>query len=218
MANALPITVFLVDDHALVRTAIARMLESIESPNVTVIGEAQSGEEALEVLPRLRPDVVLMDLHMPGMGGYEASLRLRAIDPGIRIIVLTAQDDSPYPDWFRECGISAYVTKDASAEQLLEAILGAMQGDRQIPSTDNLPGQPEIAARMTQLSPRERQMLILLVRGMRPMDVARELDLSIKTVSTYKARLRQKLDCRSDMDLLRLALDYGITRLETPRA
>lgn len=210
------VDVLLVDDHELVRIGIRGLLESRSAQTgIHVVGEAGSGEEALEQLPRLRPDVVLLDLNMPGMGGLETTRQVLAHYPGTKVIVLTVQDEGPFPRWLMDSGASGYLTKGCQVDELIEAIGLAMRGDRHV--------SPKIAYQLSdgegagttdalaRLSPRERQILVLLVKGCKQQQIASELGVNVKTVSTYKARLRDKLECSSDIELLRMAMDHGIT-------
>lgn len=210
------VDVLLVDDHELVRIGIRGLLESrAAQTGIHVVGEAGSGEEALTKLPRLRPDVVLLDLNMPGMGGLETTRQVLAQYPGTKVIVLTVQDEGPFPRWLMDSGASGYLTKGCQVDELIEAIRLAMRGDRHMSPkiAHHLSGGEgaEEADALARLSPRERQILVLLVKGCKQQKIASELGVNVKTVSTYKARLRDKLECSSDIELLRLAMDHGIT-------
>ncbi|WP_246828354.1 response regulator transcription factor [Ectothiorhodospira sp. PHS-1] len=212
--TALLVDVLLVDDHLLVRRAIRGLLNAqTERTGIKVVGEAASGEEALEQLSRLRPDVVLMDLNMPGMGGLEATRKALALRPGLKVIALTVEEDGPHVGWMLDSGVAGYLSKGAGEEELVHAIRVAMQGDRHVtPSVARKLAQTDAGEPdpMTRLSHRERQILMLLVAGKKPGEIAAALDLNVKTVSTYKARLREKLGCASDMELFRMASDRGI--------
>ncbi|MCG5500554.1 response regulator [Ectothiorhodospira lacustris] len=211
---SLMVDVMLVDDHLLVRRAIRGLLEAqTERTGIKVVGEAASGEEALEQLVRLRPDVVLMDLNMPGMGGLEATRKALALRPGLKVIALTVEEEGPYPRWMLDTGVAGYLSKGCQEDELLQAIRLAMRGDRHV--------TPRVARQLAEtgggavdplarLSHRERQILVLMVEGHRPQEIANRLGLNVKTVSTYKARLREKLGCASDMELFRMAIDRGI--------
>ncbi|MFP4244725.1 MAG: response regulator [Ectothiorhodospira sp.] len=215
----LMIDVLLVDDHELVRTGIRGLLERHgEGTGIRVAGEAASGEQALELLPRLRPDVILMDLNMPGLGGLETTRRVLEMDPRMKVIVLTVQDEGPYPRWLMDSGAFGYLTKGCPVDELIHAITTAMRGDRHVSPRFHEQLAPETISRspLSRLSPRERQILLLHMRGLRQQEIAEELGVKVKTVSTYKARLREKLGCESDMDLLRLAVDQGITQSSPP--
>ncbi|WP_338081747.1 response regulator [Ectothiorhodospira mobilis] len=215
----LMIDILLVDDHELVRTGVRGLLERHGEPaGIRVAGEAASGEEALELLPRLRPDVILMDLNMPGLGGLESTRRVLESDPRVKVIVLTVQDEGPYPRWLLDSGAAGYLTKGCPVEELIHAVTTAMRGDRHVSPRfhEQLDSQALPPGPLDRLSPRERQILLLLVQGLRQQEIAAELGVNVKTVSTYKARLREKLGCESDMDLLRLAMEQGITRSHSP--
>lgn len=210
------VDVLLVDDHELVRIGIRGLLESRSAQTgIHVVGEAGSGEEALEQLPRLRPDVLLLDLNMPGMGGLETTRQVLARYPGTKVIVLTVQDEGPFPRWLMDSGASGYLTKGCQVDELIGAIGLAVRGDRHVSPkiAHQLSGGDSTGTKdaLARLSPRERQILVLLVKGCKQQQIANELGVHVKTVSTYKARLRDKLECSSDIELLRMAMDHGIT-------
>ncbi|SEQ05542.1 two-component system, NarL family, invasion response regulator UvrY [Ectothiorhodospira magna] len=214
LQTALMVDVLLVDDHLLVRRAIRGLLDAqTDRTGIKVVGEAASGEEALEQLSRLRPDVVLMDLNMPGMGGLEATRKALALQPGLKVIALTVEEDGPHVGWMLDSGVAGYLSKGAGEDELVHAIRLAMRGDRHVtPSVAKKLAQTDVGDPdpMTRLSYRERQILMLLVAGKKPGEIAAALDLNVKTVSTYKARLRDKLGCGSDLALYRMAIDRGI--------
>ncbi|MBK1673149.1 two-component system response regulator UvrY [Ectothiorhodospira shaposhnikovii] len=214
------VDVLLVDDHLLVRRAIRGLLEAQTAyTGIKVIGEAASGEEALEQLVRLRPDVILMDLNMPGMGGLEATRKALEFRPGIKIIALTVEEEGPYPRWMLDSGVAGYLSKGCQEDELIQAIRLAMRGDchvtpkiaRQLAETGDKAADP-----LARLSHRERQILIMMVEGKKPGEIAHHLGLNVKTVSTYKGRLRDKLGCVSDIELFRMALDHGISTPSLP--
>lgn len=216
------IDVLLVDDHSMIRVMLQRLLEEhTKDTGIRVVGSAASGEEALQKLPQLRPDVVIMDINMPGMGGMEATRRALKALPGVKVIMLTVLEDGPYPHWLLDSGASGYLSKGCDIDEIVQAIHMAMQGERYL--------SPPIAARLAlrralpmqssamlcELSARERQVLVMLVEGHKASVISRRLNLSQKTVSTYKQRLLEKLDCRTEMDLFRLAVQTGLTQCVT---
>ncbi|WP_018952404.1 response regulator [Thioalkalivibrio sulfidiphilus] len=210
------IDVLLVDDHELVRMGIRGLLdERAAVTGIQVVGEASSGEEALLEAKRLKPDVVLMDINMPGIGGLVATRRIVEAQPSVKVLVLTAMDEGPVPRWVLEAGASGYLTKGCRIEEMIAAIQGAMQGERHI--------SPAVAQRLAlggidrdqanpfdELSGRERQILLMILQGQTPQAIATALNISPKTVSTYKCRVMGKLGISNDLQLVTLAAQHGL--------
>ena len=208
------ISVLLVDDHKLMRTGIKFILD--DTADIRVVGEASSGEEALERARALKPNVILMDVSMPGIGGLEATRKLAMSLPDTRVIVLSAQTAEPFPMRLMEAGAAGYLTKDSAGDEIVTAIRRVMAGERYISA--------EIARQMAlqavnktsgaspfeQLSSREMQVMIMATGGHSVQDISDKLHLSPKTVSTYRSRLFQKLGVNNDVELTRLALRYGV--------
>jgi len=205
------IKIMLVDDHELVRTGVRRLLE--DNPDLEIVGEASSGEEAISHIKELNPDVVLMDLNMPGIGGLETTKKIKHFAPHIRIIIVTMVDDTMFPQRLLKAGASGYLTKGAKSEEIMRAIRDVMVNKRYI--------SPELALKMATasdddkspfdgLSERELQVLMMLMDGQRVTDISSKLFISPKTVSTYRSRLHEKLDVKTDIELTRLAIEYGI--------
>ncbi|PQA37815.1 DNA-binding response regulator [Amnimonas aquatica] len=206
--------VAIVDDHNLIRLSLSRMLADV--PGLEIAGTAGSGEEALQLVREQQPHVLLMDLMMPGMGGHEASLRLMKQWPALRIVMLSVTEDGPLPGRLLQAGVAGYLTKGASLDELVLAIRRAACGQRYV--------SPELAQVLALqqpqaetagnpfdcLSERELQVLMLLVKEKRVQDIAEQLYLSPKTVSTYRSRLLQKLGVDNDIALARLALQHGV--------
>lgn len=206
------IRVLLVDDHDLVRTGIRRLLEDTEGINV--VGEARTGEEALTVAERSRPEVVLMDVNMPGMGGLEATRKLLRINPTLRIIVVSVHVDGLVPKRVLEAGAMGYLTKGSSAEEMVLAVRTVQRGQRYISrdvaqtlALGNLAGG---SSDLDTLSERELQVLLKITQGHSIQEIADTLYLSPKTVSTYRSRILKKLGVHGDVELTHLALRHGI--------
>ncbi len=205
------IRVLLADDHALMREGLKRMLA--EQPDLEMVGEAGTGEQALDAARELDPDVVLMDLNMPGMGGMEAIKRLRASSPETAIVAITAHSDQIVPRRVLDSGVRAFVTKDAPIDELLMALRRAADGGRYVSAS--------IAQKMTLesfeendpfrvLSGREMQVLMMVLEGRPNQVISDHLCLSPKTVSTYRTRLLSKLEVSNDIELMHLAIKHGL--------
>ena len=207
------IRVFLLDDHALVRTGM-RMMLSAET-DIEVIGEADNGEAALPLIRRLKPDVVLCDLHLPGISGLEVTERLVKGDYGARVIVVSVLEDGPMPKRLIEAGASGYVGKGGDAVELLRAVRDVARGKRYLANGIAqhlaLSGLGGERTPFDALSPRELEVAMLLVQGVRQEDIARKLSLSSKTVNTHKARLFEKLGVQDSIALARMSSQYGLT-------
>ncbi|MCB1664073.1 MAG: UvrY/SirA/GacA family response regulator transcription factor [Pseudomonadales bacterium] len=208
------INTLVVDDHDLVRYGLTRILADM--PHINVVGEAASGEEAVKLTRELKPDVILMDVLMPGMGGLEATRRIHHFDPEIKVIAVTACDDDVYPSRLLNAGASGYLTKGADVEEMLKAIETVHTGKRYI--------SPDIAQKLAlksfgkasnklpfdQLSERELQISMMIMGCNRVNEIAESLCLSPKTVNTYRYRIFNKLGINSDVELVLMAVRYGL--------
>jgi DNA-binding NarL/FixJ family response regulator len=207
------IRIFLVDDHALVRTGMRMILSS--EVDMEVVGEAENGEEGLARIRELKPDVVLCDLHLPGISGLEVTERIVKGGYGPRVIVVSVLEDGPIPKRVIEVGASGYVGKAGNSIELLNAVREVARGRRYLASgvARNLAMSSLAGADspFDTLSKREMEVAMLLLQGIRQEDIAKRLSLSSKTVNTHKARLFEKLDIDDAMSLARLARLYGLT-------
>lgn len=216
------IKVIVVDDHKLVRKAISHLLHN-DMYGIHVVGEAASGEEAIAMVQKNMPDVVLMDLQMPGMGGMEATRKLIHRYPDLKILALTVCDSELFPTRLLEDGAAGYVTKDSSSEEVIRAIKAIYSGQRYI--------SPDIAQKMAlkrysgkettpfdMLSEREFQVMMMITNGKKAQEIAEILHLSPKTVNTYRYRLFEKMSVKSDVELTHLALRYNIVNIENARS
>jgi two-component system invasion response regulator UvrY len=207
------IKVLLVDDHELVRTGIRRILE--EAGDMQVVGEASEGDEALKMARKLEPDVVLMDVNMPGMGGIEATRRMVRLLPRAKVIALTVLDDDPFPARLNEAGAVGYLTKGCPAKEMIEAVRTVHRGFPYIASSVArkhmiADWQGMAATPFQELSAREMQVAMMILDGQRTQDISASLSLSPKTVSTYRQRIYEKLHVKTDVELTRLAYRHGI--------
>lgn len=210
------IKVLVVDDHDLIRAGIARML--LDDGSIEVVGEASSGEDALARAKECQPDVVLMDLKMPGIGGLEATRRLRRQNEKARIVVVTACIDDPYPSHVLESGASAYVSKNSHISEMIKAIKQVHLGERYI--------SPDIAQAMALgkpngspfevLSERELQIAMMIMDCQKVQSISDKLCLSPKTVNSYRYRIFEKLDITSDVELTLLAVRNGLLDVDQP--
>jgi len=207
------IKVLLVDDHELVRTGIRRLLDDFS--DIEVIAEAESGEVAISLVREHRPEVVLMDVNMPGIGGLEATRKLTQIDSEVKVIVVTIHLDEPFPTRLLKAGASGYLTKGCAVSEIVEAIRQVSKGKRFIGSDvaqqlamTMLPGSDK--SPFDSLSQRELQVMLMVTQGQKIQEIADKLCLSPKTVSTYRYRLFEKLDVKSDVELTHLAMRHGM--------
>ncbi len=202
------ISVVLADDHALVRAGLKRVLE--ESGDMEVVGEANNGAEAVQAYEIERPDVLIMDISMPGMDGLEAVDMILAKDEDARILVLTMHPEEHFALRALKAGCIGYITKDASTQQLREAVRAVSKGQRFLSESGKDMVTSQLLARRgtgatDALSDRELQVLCLLARGLKLKEIAGQLDLSVRTIETYEARVRQKLNLRNKADISRFA-------------
>ena len=207
------VQVIVVDDHTLVREGIIRMLDDVE--HIEVIGGAESGEAALKLIKLREPNIVLMDLNMPGMGGLEATKKITRQYPGVKIIVITVCDTEPFPSTLLSAGAAGYVTKGAPVEEVLRAIKTVHAGQRYI--SPSIAQQlalktfgPIVANPFSQLSERELQIVLMIIEGKKVSDIATRLFLSPKTVNTYRYRVFEKLGLQNDVELVLLAVRHQI--------
>jgi len=209
----MPIRVFVVDDHALVRTGF-RMILAAEN-DIEVVGEADSAETALPEIRRLKPDVVLCDLHLPGLSGLELTERIVRGDHGSKVIAISVLEDGPMPRRLLEAGASGYVGKGCDAVELLRAVREVARGKRYLSSAiaqglalSQLQG--EDGSPFDSLTPRELEIALMLNQGLRQEAIAKRLSLSAKTVNTHKTHLYDKLGVRDTIALARLVSQYGL--------
>ena len=207
------IKVLIVDDHTLVRAGIRSLLALVE--DIEVVGEASDGKEAMTKVKNLMPDVVLMDLAMPVMGGLEATRRLRKEYPTLKVLALTQYDDSEYVIPIIEAGASGFVTKMSAFSELAAAIEAAYKGESYLSSTaatalveeyqQKIPSEGEQDP-YQQLTDREREVLKLVAEGHTSREIADMLIVSPKTVEWYKSSLMKKLNLHSRTDLIKYAI------------
>ncbi len=211
------IKVLLVDDHDLIRTGIKRLLT--DESAIKVVGEAESGETAITLARQATPNVVLMDVKMPGIGGLEATRKLLRIDPDIKILILTSCDEDPFPSRLLQAGAAGYLTKGCGVDEMIQAIKAVNVGQRYISpviaqqlALKHL--SDEDASPFDSLSERELQVMIMITSGQKVTDISDKLHLSPKTVNSYRYRLFEKLNINTDVELTHLAIRYGLLDTE----
>lgn len=210
------IRILLVDDHTLMRAGLRVLLG--QEPDLEVVGEAATGEEAVERAAELRPDIVLMDLSMPGIGGLEATRRITAATPGVRVLIVTVHAEEEYLLPVLEAGGSGYVMKQSADSELLGAIRTVARGDVFLyPSGTRLLAQGFRAPRaapavdpMSLLSDREAEVLRLTANGYTATEIGDRLEISPKTVDTYRQRFMEKLELRHRSEVIRFAVERGL--------
>lgn len=212
------IKVMLVDDHELVRTGFRLILD--DADDIDVVAEADTGESALQLIPELKPDLVLMDINMPGIGGIEATRTIKRKFPDIKIIVVTVHTEAPFPSKLHEAGAIGYVTKGCPASELLDAIRTVGQGkpflSAEVAKKLSLAKLSGVDSELPfeSLSKREMQVLMLIVQGSKNQEISDTLCVSPKTVSTYRHRLFEKLGVHTDAELTLMAIRHGVAEYE----
>ncbi len=217
-----PLRVVIADDHAVVRSGLRLILGT--QPDIEIAGEAATGEEAVRQTLLLRPDMILLDISMPGINGLDAARAIREQAPEVRIVVLTVYDDEAYLREFLQLGAAGYVLKQAADTELLAAIRAVQRGEPFIyPSlTRQLIGlylkqshpEPPTGGREVELSPRETEVLRLVALGLSGRQIADRLFISTSTVETHRAHVMEKLGLRGRAQLVRYALSKGLLQGE----
>lgn len=207
------IKVLVVDDHDLVRMGISRMLA--DDPEIEVIGEADSGEAAIRMVKALSPDVVLLDVNMPNIGGVEATKRLRQFNEKVKILAVSSVSSQPYPSMLLKAGVNGYITKGTPLVEMIKAIKKVYQGSKYFSSdvaeqlADMLLTDNEESP-FDRLSEREKQVAMMVVNCQSPQQIADQLFVSVKTVNTYRYRIFEKVGVDSDVKLTHLAMRHGL--------
>lgn len=205
--------VFIVDDHAIVRAGLRRLLS--ESPEIEVVGEAGSAEEALTTLRDCEADVVVLDLALPGMSGLEALPLLRRLCPSLRVLALSMYPEEHYALRVFQAGADGFISKSSVVEELLAALERVASGRKYVSPAaaerlaENLQ-QPEAPAPRDLLSPRELETLRLIAMGKPTREIAAAMRISTKTVGTFRHRVLSKLRLRSNVEIARFASEQGL--------
>ena len=207
------IKVLIVDDHDLVRTGLVKMLS--EAPNIQIVGEANNGEKAIALARELSPHVILMDIRMPEMDGVEATRKILRHDDSIRILAVTMCEEEPFPSRLLKAGAAGYLTKGADLAEMLRAIRLVNAGQRYISPqiAQAMALRPYVAPQVSPaelLSDRELQVMMMICQCHRVQEISDRLCLSPKTVNTYRKRIIDKLDVYSDVEMVMLAIRWGM--------
>ncbi|WP_034344462.1 response regulator [Deinococcus misasensis] len=209
------ISILLVDDHALVREGTHALLQ--QDPNLQVVGEARDGQQAIELCETLSPDIAIMDVNMPNMGGIEATRQIKRLYPRIAVLGLSAHDDEAFVMALLEAGAAGYLLKDAPGQELIDAIYAAKRGESVIaPQLTQM-----ILKRVRQgseqkteaLTDREREVLLLAARGFSNKEIAKKLEISPKTVEVHLSALFEKLEVASRTEAVIRSMKRGIIQL-----
>jgi DNA-binding NarL/FixJ family response regulator len=209
------VRVLLADDHTLVRAGLRKLLESI--PAMEVVGEAGDGLALLELAERLRPDVVLMDIAMPGLNGLEATGRISRTWPEVRVLILSMHQNAEYVRQALRQGAAAYLLKDAAPLELELALAAVLRGETYLSPAVSKGVVSDYVQRLRSdepaedaLTPRQREVLQLIAEGHSTKEIARRLDLSVKTVETHRTQLMRQLDIHEVAGLVRYAIRSGL--------
>ncbi len=214
------VKVLVVDDHDIVREGIKMVLDS--DPELSVVGVASSGEEAIEKVRELEPNVVVMDIGMPGLSGFEATRRIRQSNPDVQVLALTVHDSEAYVFQMLQAGATGYVVKRAPADEVIQAVKRAYHGESVLhPSVAKLLIRDYLSrvergeeASYDTLSDREREILKLIAEGKTNKEIAELLFLSVKTVQAHRANLMRKLGMHDRTELVKYAIRKGIIGLD----
>ncbi len=207
------IKVLIVDDHALVRMGIRRLLD--DCPDMQVVAEAENGETALAMVKTHHPDVILLDMKMPGIDGWEVTRRLKKSNPDIKVIAVTAMSSELMPSRVLQLGAMGYLTKESGAGEMAEAIRKVFKGERYLSAKiaqeiaiNSLTDEKE--SPFACLTEREMQVMLMITSGMNMQDMVDRLFLSAKTINGYRYRMFEKLDLKNDVELTYLAMKHGV--------
>lgn len=214
------VKILVVDDHDLVRMGLVRILEDVE--DFIVVGEAESGEAALERARDLQPQIVLMDIKMPGMGGIEATRRLVEENDNLRVIAVTSCEGELYPGYILQAGAAAYLSKRARPDEVITAVRMVVTGKFYISqeiaqqlALKNTGANGAGVSPFKQLSQRELQIATMIVRGEKVSVIADRLHISTKTINTYRYRIFEKLGVDTDVEVAHLAIKYKLFDVDT---
>ncbi|WP_323842792.1 response regulator [Moraxella sp. Pampa] len=211
------IKVLVVDDHDLVRMGIMHMLNNTD--DIEVIGEADNGDMAVRLARQYRPDVVLLDVNMPNIGGVEATRRIKQIDNAIKVLAVSSLSAQPYPSMLLKAGVNGYITKGTPLDEMIRAIKKLHGGGKYFSHdvadalAESVLGNQDKSP-FDALSEREKQVAMMVVNCQSVQEIANQLFVSVKTVNTYRYRIFEKLGINSDVKLTHLAIRYGLVNAD----
>ena len=215
------IKLVLADDHAVVRSGLRMLLQA--QPDIEIVGEAETGQQALAQVRSLQPDIILMDIQMPGMNGIEATRQIKEAHADTAVLALTMHEDDQYFFEMLQAGASGYLPKRAAPDELVHAIRTVSRGEvflypslatRLVQSYLGGEGGDESAALVSDLTPREKEVLVLIAEGLTNPEIADQLVISVKTVDRHRENIMRKLNLHSRIDLVKYALRHGLIALE----
>lgn len=215
-----PTRVLLADDHTIVRAGIRALLDNLSQ--VEVVGEAANGAQALDAIEEMRPDVVLLDLMMPGLSGFEVLKEANERFPEVRVILLTVHEEVEYAYQALHLGASGYLPKGAASAELPLAIEHVMGGKKYISPALNQTAALELGRGSdgqvlpTELTPRQKEVLARIAEGQSTKDIALTLEISTKTVETHRAQLMERLNIHNIAGLVRYAIKMGVVSIDQP--
>lgn len=211
------IKIVLIDDHVLVRSGIREMLQEVKG--ISVVGDAGTGREGIELVRRVNPDIVILDLKLPDQTGLEVTQKILRLNPDIKILIVSSVINDLFLFRLLEAGAHGYLTKEAKHEELIHAIKTISSGQRVI--------SPQLAKRLAlaktdykkdnifaEISDREMEVMLMVVRGVPVKEMAEKLNISHKTVHSYRSRIFEKLNVKSDLAVTLLAIHHGLIVLE----
>lgn len=212
-----PTRVLLVDDHALVRAGIRALIDTLDG--VEVVAEAGNGREALQQVEEFAPDLVLLDLTMPEISGFEVLEQIVQRSPQVRVIILTMHDAREYTTRALRLGAAGFIPKSAAANELKQGIESVMRGEtytsKETPHQVRPPilGESRFQKLLETLTPRQHEILVLIAEGQTTKEIARNLNISVKTVESHRAQLMERLDIRDVAGLVRFAIKTGLVSM-----
>ncbi len=212
-----PIRALIADDHALVRAGIRALVEKID--HVSVIAEAGEGLEALNLIKELKPDLVLLDVTMPGLSGLDVLVETRKHLPDVRVIILTVHEEAEYAMQALRAGAAGFLPKSAAANELQLAIETVSRGETYVSGEVSRKtlleySRGRIEHRLARLTPRQREILTLIAEGLNTKDIGRRLNISGKTVESHRAQLMERLNIHDVASLVRFAIKVGLIKVE----
>ena len=216
MSALKPTRVLLVDDHALVRAGIRALIDMLDG--VEVVAEAGNGREALQQVEKFAPDLVLLDLTMPEMSGFEVLEQIVQRSPQVRVIILTMHEAREYAIQAMSLGAAGFIPKSAAANELKQGIESVMRGETYTSKETAHEVRPILESRsqrlLEKLTPRQREILVLIAEGQTTKQIARSLNISVKTVESHRAQLMERLDIRDVAGLVRFSIRTGLVSMD----